>query len=147
MGDSGSTFKKRKRAYLFLLYPPCALFQATPSSCPRPPKVEVVRLLSPPSPKGGQGGIDGKEGVASQGKEEEEVYNNYPNIDNINPKKGVNYRVVCDIKGTRYKNIVKASRLTGESRICAKLNNNFAGYLTIEKIPYDYSAIIRNRKE
>ena len=38
-----------------------------PSSCPRPPKVEVVRLLSPPSPKGvasHKGGIDGKEGVS-----------------------------------------------------------------------------------
>lgn len=80
---------------------------------------------------------------------QEEVYNNYPNIDNTNLKKGVNYRVVCDIKGTRYESISEASRLTGEgeNKIRVKLHNNFPGYLTIEKIPHGYSAIIANGKE
>jgi len=60
-----------------------------------------------------------------------------------------NYRVVCEIKGTRYETIADASRKTNEreSKVRVKLFNNHDGYKILLKIRHGYESIIVNNKE
>jgi hypothetical protein len=57
-----------------------------------------------------------------------------------------NYRVVCKINGQLYTSIAEASTLTreSESRIRAKLAQNFENYTIIEKVRHGYEPIIAN---
>lgn len=76
----------------------------------------------------------------------EEVYNNHPLKSTPLEE---NYRLVCKIHGKQYKSVGDASRETGEkdTRIRAKLYNNYPGYEIIGKVKHGYEAIIVNGKE
>jgi predicted GIY-YIG superfamily endonuclease len=75
--------------------------------------------------------------------EPNQVYNEHPSKPRIHTE---NYRVVCEINGQRYESIAEAHRITGESesRIRAKLAQNFENYRVIEKIKHGYEPIIAN---
>jgi predicted GIY-YIG superfamily endonuclease len=79
----------------------------------------------------------------------EEIYNFHPSSNSLDQKKEDNYRIICEINGTRYNSIAEASRLTGESdnRIRVKLNNKVPGYVLIEKVKHGYEPIIANGRE
>lgn len=82
----------------------------------------------------------------------EEVYNVHPykvDIEGMPLISQENYRVVCEIKGTRYESIGDASRLTGEheGRIRNKLYNDNQDYIILEKIRHGYQSIRVNNKE
>ena len=59
-----------------------------------------------------------------------------------------NYRVACEINGSRYSSIAEASRLTGEREqsIRTKLNNRHEGYVILDLISHGYESIIANEK-
>lgn len=75
--------------------------------------------------------------------EPNQVYNEHASKRRIHIE---NYRVVCKINSQRYESIAEANRITGESesRIRAKLAQNFENYTIIEKIKHGYEPIIAN---
>lgn len=87
-------------------------------------------------------------------KKETELISSYnpEEVQNFHPstikEKQENYRVVCEIKGQRFNSIAEASNKTNEaeSLICAKLKNQFPGYVIIEKRKHGYEPIIANGK-
>lgn len=74
----------------------------------------------------------------------EQVYNSHP----LKIITNENYRVVCEIHGTRFNSLAEARKKLGESetRIRVKLNNDVPGYKIIEKVKNGYQPIIVNDK-
>lgn len=74
----------------------------------------------------------------------EQVYNSHP----LRKITNENYRIICEINGTRFQSLAEASKKLGESetRIRVKLNSDFPGYKIIEKVKNGYQPIIVNDK-